>query len=179
MTGERQRYTFEPHRLHAHEIAVLGMGRCSAFLPTTFMWDDETLTAVYECTGFSPLSDFRIEHTADILYILEKLLTGLQRSQEHLILPERILLSSETVFYDQKTGSIRMAFVPVKVSEPDIHRNLLQFLLSIRVDLCDHFHSYIDRFAHRSVDENMDIDSMLTLVGLLRREIDEKMKVIA
>lgn len=175
--NNRYEYTFEPKRIHPHELAALGRGVNEGFFPTTFLFDTGGITAVYDCEGYSPLSTYRFEQTSDVMYILEKILLILKRCPEHLLSPERVMLIPETVFYRQDTGSIRITYIPVP-GEADIHRNLLQFLFKIRVDLCDPFSSYIDVFARRSVGENLDIESMLTLTGVLRRELDEKIASI-
>ena len=178
MRTNRFDYTFEPGRLRPHEVAMLGSGQFNGFFHTSFLFGAEKVTAVYECDGYAPLSTFRIEQTGDVLYVLEKILLILQCCPEYMIVPERVLLIPETVFYRLETGDVRMTFIPV-VGDADIHRNILLFLARAKVDLCDPFTSYIDRFVGRSCSENLDISSMLTLAGVLRRELDEKLSEIA
>lgn len=174
MINTRYNYTFDPKRIYPHELAALGRGAVDGFFPTTFIFDTEGITAIYDCDGYSPLSGFRLEQTSDVMYILEKILLILKRCPEHLLVPERVLTIPETVFYRVDTGSVRMTYIPVS-GEADVHRNLIQFLIRICVDLCDPFGSYIDRFIEKSREENLDIESMLTLVGVLRRELDEQL----
>lgn len=177
MMNTRYNYTFDPERIHPHELAALGRGNVEGFFPTTFLFENDGITAIYDCDGYSPLSGFRLEHTSDVMYILEKTLLILKRCPEHLLVPERVLLIPETVFYCREGGSVNVTYIPVP-GEADIHVNLILFLDRICVDLCDPFGSYVDQFIHRSCGENLDIDSMLTLVGMLRRELDEKLAEI-
>jgi|GEM_PF-6824230 len=174
MNDIRYDYEFEPGRLYPHEVAILGSGGFDGFFPTTFLFGSGRVTAVYDCGGYAPLAGFRIEYTSDILFILEKVLLILHRSSEFLILSERILILPETVFYSQQTGGVKITYIPVS-GEADLHTNLLEFLARIQVDLCDPYGKYIDRFAIRSKKENLDTSSMLTLVGVLRRELDAEL----
>ena len=172
MNNTRYDYCFERGRLHPHEIAILGSESSGPFFGASFQHDPDGIRAVYQCSGFKPLSSFKIEATSDILYILEKVLLILNNSLNYLLIPERILLSPDTVFYRQETGDVKVVYIPQLSSNWDIHRNLLQFLIGIKGDVCDTFSSYINTFAQRSTRDNLDIASMLDLVGTLRRELE-------
>ena len=179
MNSTKLSYNFRTDRLLPHETAMLSRGLCGMFLPTTFVYDRNGVTAVYDSDGYRPLSEYRIEHTDDIMYILEKTLLALHRSKEYLFDPERILLSPETVFYQHETGDLKIAFVPLDSENCDFHRNILQFLIRIKDDLCDTFTSYLNVFVHKSVNDNLCLEDMLTLVGYLRRHLDSKMSDVA
>ena len=179
MKNTEYNYTFDSGQIFPHEIEMISRGSCSMFFDTTFVYDSTGITAVYDCSGFKPLSEYRIEHTSDVLYILEKTLIILQSCREYMLIPERILLVPETVFYRQDTGDVKIAFIPIKSGESDLHRNILSFLIGIKKDVCDSMLTYLNVFAHKSCNDNLDMDDMLTLVGFLRRQLDTKLKEIA
>ena len=179
MNETKLNYRFEADRLLSHETAMISRGLCDSFLPTSYIYDMGGITAVYDSDGYKPLSEYRIEETGDILYILEKILLMLRRSQDYLFAPERILISPETVFYQQDTGDMKIAFIPIAGNNNDLHRNILQFLIRTKGDLCDPFISYLNVFAHKSVNDNLSLEDMLTLAGYLRRQLDIKIKEIA
>ncbi len=172
-------YAFEPGRIHRHEMVMLSAGDCPLFFPMTFLDEPEQVTAVYDCSGYAPLSTFRIEHTGDVLYVLEKVLLILHRSGEYLLLPERILISPETVFYNMKTGDVRIAYVPLQDARPDVHRSLAVFLGRLKEDLCDPFIGFVDALTDRFARDNMNLKDMLTLLGITRRKLDSKTSALS
>ena len=105
---------FAADAFYRHEQIVLTEGNCPGFLPMTFLLDSGCMYVKYACGGFLPLSRFRIEETADVLYIMEKTLLILHTCPEYLLAPERLLLRTDTVFYNKKYDDLRIAFVPLR-----------------------------------------------------------------
>ncbi|MDO5491396.1 MAG: DUF6382 domain-containing protein [Bacillota bacterium] len=165
---------FAPERFHSHEIVMLSEGTCPLFFPTVFIREDARVVAVYDCSRYAPLGSFRIEKTEDALFLLEKVLLLLHRSMEYLIMPERILLSPETVFYAEDTGSVRIAFVPVPDPGCSLQQNILRFLGALAADLCDIDQHCLNQLAQKIRLDSMNLRDMLTLTGLIRRRIDSK-----
>ena len=56
------------------ERVMLSSGQCSFFMPMGFMGSENGEAICYDCSGFSPLSMYRIERTEDALYLLEQVL---------------------------------------------------------------------------------------------------------
>ena len=60
----------------------------------------------------------------------------------------------------------------IDIIEDEIFFDFFNGLIGIKGDVCDTFSSYINTFAQRSTRDNLDIASMLDLVGTLRRELE-------
>ena len=67
------------------ERIMLSSGQCSFFMPMGFMGSENGETICYDCSGFSPLSMYRIERTEDALYLLEQVLLILGQAVEDRI----------------------------------------------------------------------------------------------
>ncbi len=173
---EHNDYTCEldPKAVCPHERIMLASGQCPFFFPTAFYSDQDHLTASYSCSGFVPLSTFRIERTDDALYIFEHVLLALRGCIEYLLEPERVRVTSDTVFYCSRTGEVRLAYLPLQEHAPDIRRTLIRFLAELKADLQDDSVSCIDRIARRIYYENHDLRDLLTITGLMRRELGSR-----
>lgn len=165
---------FAPDRFYPHEIVMLSDGSCPLFFPTVFIREDGQVLAVYDCSRHAPLGSFRIEKTEDALFLLEKVLLLVHRSSEYLIMPERILLSAGTVFYDEDSGSVRVAFVPVPEPGCDLQQSILRFLGELMTDLCDVNQPHLEQLAQTIQRRSLNLRDMLTLTGLTRRQLDSK-----
>lgn len=159
----------DPALIHPHERVMLSSGQCPFFFPATFYSDQEKLTVTFLCRDFVPLSTFRIERTDDALYLFEHVLLSLQGCIEYLLEPERILITSETVFYCKKTGEVRLAYLPCGTAPQDLRKTLIRFLAELKSDLQDGRSSCIDEIARRIYYETHDLRDLLTITGLLRR----------
>ena len=67
------------------ERVMLSSGQCSFFMPMGFMGSENGEAICYDCSGFSPLSMYRIERTEDALYLLEQVLLILGKAVEYLL----------------------------------------------------------------------------------------------
>ncbi len=163
----------------------------------TFLRSENGLTARYECSGFTPLSSFRIERTEDVLYLMEKVFLVLHRAPEYLLDPERILLRTELVFYSREKDDLKIAYVPrppgsnragsgdktgtgrqagsgdsAKSPATPFHRELILLLAQMKQEVRDPHGDLIARLARELYYHCPDTKSMLRTIGLLRRELD-------
>lgn len=165
------RIRIEENTMKEYERVMLTSGECSLFMPMGFMSEDGGETVCYNCSGFTPLSNFRIEKTEDVLYILERTLLILERSVEFLITPSKIWLSTDTVFYNKDTGEVKIAYVPSEGKEGSLRRNIVTFLIEIKCDVQDDHKSYINKIAKCICSGNYYIRDIINKIGIYRREI--------
>ena len=77
----------------------------AAFLCPWGLWEVKMeRQSVTDCSGFSPLSMYRIERTEDALYLLEQVLLILGKAVEYLITPANITLTTDNGFLQQRDG---------------------------------------------------------------------------
>ncbi|MBQ0078655.1 MAG: hypothetical protein KBS66_02020, partial [Eubacterium sp.] len=55
------RVRLSENSVHDYEKVMLTSGQCDFFMPMGFMGDGEGETAWYNCSGFAPLSSYKIE----------------------------------------------------------------------------------------------------------------------
>ena len=153
------------------EKIMLLSGQCSFFMPMGFMGSEKGETVCYDCSGFAPLSRYRIERTEDALYILEKNLIILGNSIEYFITPARITLNTNTVFYNKDSGEIKLTYVPVRGEKADLRRNIARFIAQLKVDIRDGREEYLDRAVKYIYHNNYYIKDMVNKIELFKRQI--------
>lgn len=173
---ENERYTqiLPKDSVYRHERAVLTDGSCDRFLPVVFVQKENALLATFDCSGYLPLSRYRVEKTDDALYLIEKALRILHVSCEYMLSPERLTISTDTLFYDRKTGDLKLAFLPLPPERVGLRRNLILFLAQLKQDITDPYSGYLDRFAREIYFGNLSLPDMISVLGLLRRELDSQ-----
>lgn len=153
------------------EKIMLLSGQCSFFMPMGFMGSEKGETVCYDCSGFAPLSRYRIERTEDALYILEKTLIILGNSIEYFITPARITLNTNTVFYNKDSGEIKLTYVPVRGEKANLRRNIARFIAQLKVDIRDGREEYLDRAVKYIYHNNYYIKDMVNKIELFKRQI--------
>ena len=164
--------TTERDLFYQFERVMLTDSGCRFFIPMHFMFEDDQLCAVYECSGYAPLSSFRVERTEDALYIMEKTCLILHRAPEYLIDPERITLTSDMVFYQIESSDVRIAFLPRKHDSTNLRKRLILFLAELKKDIRDHEAPLLDQLARSMYYGSLDMLSLITQIGILRRSFD-------
>lgn len=153
------------------EKIMLTSGQCSYFMPMGFMGSEKGETVYYDCSGFAPLSRFRIERTEDALYLLEKTLIILAGSVEYLITPAKIVLNTDTVFYNKDTGEVKITYVPASGSSANLRMNIVKFIGQLRADICDGKEKYLDSAARYIYHNNYYVKDMINKIGLFKRQL--------
>lgn len=165
------RLTLEENTFRDYEKIMLTSGDCSCFMPMVFIGEDGEEVVCYDCSGFAPLSSYRVEKTDDALYILECVFLLVGRSVEYLITPAKITISTDTVFYNKETGQVKMAYVPTKDESTSIRNNLAQFAEQLKEDICDGKQEYLDNVIKFITYHNYYIREMVNKIGLFKRQL--------
>ncbi len=157
--------------LAEYEKVMLSSGQCEFFMPMGFIASDEGQMACYDCSGFCPLSSYRIERTEDALYLLERTMIILGNAVQYFISPAKVTLTTDTVFYNKDTGQVKIAYVPVTEGSPDLRRNLTSFIDQLKVDIRDGRRDYLDETVEYIYYKNYYISDIITKVALMKRQI--------
>lgn len=155
------------------ERVMLTSDDCRLFMPMGFISEDDGETICYDCSGFTPLSSYRIERTDDVLYILERTLLVLGKSVEYMLSPSRIRLTTDTVFHNKDTGEVKIAYVPMAGEESSLRKNLVAFIAQLKRDVHDGYTGYIVKTAEYIYCNNYYIKDIVNKIGLFRRDIYE------
>ena len=171
MWDDEYKITFKEDSILDYERIILTSGDCSYLIPMSFVGENGEQVAYYNCSGFAPLSTYSIERTDDALFVLEKVMLILGRVVEYLITPAKITLSTDTVFYNQDTGDIKIAYVPLPSEAVSIRHNLIKFIAQLKVDIKDGNGIYLDKLARLIHYGNYHINDIISRIGLLKREL--------
>ena len=154
-----------------YEKIMLSSDMCSLFLQMHFISDGISETAWYHCSGFAPLSSYKIEKTEDALYILEKVLLILNRSVEYFISPAKAAVTTDTVFYNKDTDEVKMAYVPLDARKRSLRKNLAVFTNQLKQDLRDGKGHYLTDASKYILQHNYDFQDMISKVGTYKRQL--------
>ena len=96
------------------EKRVLAEGKCSAFLPVSFVSTGDREKLRYDCSGYRQVAGIQIKGSVEIVSLLEKIVSTLIDSCGYLINPAKMELNPDTVFYSGTGKKIKFAYVPAK-----------------------------------------------------------------
>lgn len=161
----------EENAMKDFEKVMLTSGECSLFIPMGFITENGREYGQYNCSGFAPLSSYRIEKTDDAIYILENVLLILERAIEYFIDPAKITLTAETVFYNKDTGQIKIAYVPMPSRALNMRKNLVIFIGQIKLEICDGKERYLTEAAKYIYYHNYCLREMVNKIAVLKRQL--------
>lgn len=153
------------------EKIMLTSGECSLFMPMGFMSADEGETVCYDCSGFIPLSRYRIERTDDAFFVLENVVIILNRAVEYLLDPSKVTLNTDTVFYNKETGEVKIAYVPLGSGASDLRKNMVRFIGQLKNEIRDRYSEYLVEVAKYIYYYNYGLNDIINKIGVYRREI--------
>ncbi|MDO4544889.1 MAG: DUF6382 domain-containing protein [Bacillota bacterium] len=165
------RVKIEDNVMREYEKVMLSSGECSMFMPMGFMSEDDGELVCYDCSGFAPLSSYRIERTEDALYLLERTMIILNRAVEYLITPSRITLTTDTVFYNKETGEIKIAYVPMTQEGVNLRKNIVLFIGQLKAEIRDGKGNYLREVAKYVYHHNYFFKDIINKIGLFQREL--------
>ncbi len=153
------------------EKIMLSSGRCRMFIPMAFMSEGDEEKMYFFCSGFAPLSSYRIERTDDALFLLERTAVILKRSVEYMIMPSNITISTDTVFYSKENEDVRVAYIPLREDERDLRRNMVRFTGQLMADIRDGHRQYLRELAGYIYCSNYSMKDLINRIALLRRQL--------
>lgn len=164
----------EENAIRDFEKIMLTSGECSIFMPMGFISENGCEYGRYNCSGFAPLSGYRVERTEDALYILENVLLILSKAVEYFIDPSKVKVTEETVFYNKDTGQIKIAYIPLPGEEANMRKSLVEFIGQLKQCLRDGSGRYLAEAAKYIYYHNYYLREMINKVGLLKRQLEEE-----
>ena len=147
----------EKNDIKPFEEKVLFSGMCDIVMPMQFSNVGEQKIITYNCSGYAALRDMQLVNTKEIFEVLEKTLLTLNKTIEFFILPEKVTLNKDTVFYNLKKKNIRIAYVPTNDGS-----------------LYEHLNDFIDELAEDAKEETVEyLKSVKNDLHLYNRNLKE------
>ena len=153
------------------EKIMLSSGRCGLFLPMAFMSQGDRERMYYFCSGFAPLSSYRVERTDDALFLLERTVMILKSAVEYMIMPSGITLSTETVFYNKETEEVKIAYIPLPEENRELRKNIVRLTGQLMADVRDCHKSCLRELAGYVYCSNYGMKDIIRRISLIRRRL--------
>lgn len=153
------------------EINILSDRICSAFIPTSFIKENNKLIAVYRYDGFLKISQCRFREIIQILNLIEKTIVELAKGKTYYIDYNKAELSCDTIFYCSSTEEIKIAYVPTKVNST-FGDNLRLFIHELKNYYFGNSSEYLDKLIEFLKVNNHGVEEILNKIIELKREIN-------
>ncbi len=152
------------------EEKVLTSGLCDFVLPMKFKKSKGMSKITYDCSGYSTISQIKLQGIKDILEILEKTLITYNKSNEFLINSEKIALTVDTVFYHLKYRDVKIAYIPSQ-EHRSFKENLEIFINQLKEYGDGQSRRILDKTYEEIQCRNLNAKEAINYIGSLRREL--------
>ena len=155
-------------RIMPFEEKVLASGLCDFTLPASFINENDKKWVVYDCGGYTALSELPLTEPDKVLEVYEKTLFNLRKASEFLIDPAKVKLGPETVYFDMKKRTVRFAYMPVEGSS--VAGNVRSFADYLAARTLAPLSAFITEITEEMMKRNMSLREMTGYVALMRRQ---------
>lgn len=115
------------------EEKMLFSGMCDFIIPMSYSNMGNKRIIRYHCDGYISVRDVKKDSLKKVMEILEKTLLSLSKSIEFYILPEKITINQDTVYYNPKTKQVKIVYIPGKNESIEI--KIKRFIEDITKDV--------------------------------------------
>lgn len=150
--------TYEKDIIHKYERDIVADGICDSFIPASFFREEDKLKVIYNYDGYVRISECRFREIIQLLNLIDRVILNIEKAMDCFIDINRISFTSDTVFYNQQTEDVRMAFM-VSDDGMNFNERTERFIGSLYnvydgpgTDCLDRLRSYI-RTGNRSFDD--------------------------
>ena len=159
---------FAKEDIKTYEERVLSSGLCDFAIPMRFTLYRGKRRVRYECSGYMALSDLESSDIGNILDIIERTLIMLKSAKDFLIDPDKVTLTKETVFYNARTGNVRIAYIVKKGSS--VQSNVVSFIDSFMETDNQRTRDCLDKLGHDISIKNLSLEDSINRIGELKRK---------
>lgn len=152
------------------EERILASGLCDFALDMTFSTYRGVKRARYDCGGYVAVGEMDLTSPDRALEVLEKTLLAMGKAGEFFLDRDKILLNGETVFYNEESGDIRIAYYPREKALP-VTENMVAFAEDLERMSGDVGRRYLARLRELFLRHNSGLRDMQRATCELRREI--------
>lgn len=157
-------------RIAPFEEKILASGLCDFALDMTFTRIRGATNARYDCAGYVAVQELDLTQPQKAFEILEKTLLTMTHAGEFFIDRDKVLLNTETVFYNRRCKDVRIAYFPREESV-DIRRSVEEYINELAAMTSEKGRALLERTLLLFGRSNCDLPQMITVVGEIRRAI--------
>ena len=138
------------------------------FMPMGFVNTSEGELVTYNCSGYSSLRQCKVTEVLEALEILERTLILVSRAGEYLISPRKIMLSTDTIFYNTDTKQVKIAYVPVEDESLTLRENMAGFITEMENKVSGTGRTYLEDVKKEMEENNYYIQDLINVIGDIR-----------
>ena len=148
-----------------YEKVVLSSGLCELFMPMGFVSCEDGELVSYHCSGYTALRQCKITQIKEALDILEKTFLLLSKAGEYFITPSKITLNLDTIFYNQETKQVKIAYIPIQNPQTSLRENMVGFVSEMERGICGNHRIYLEKVKSHIDENNYYIGDIINLIG--------------
>jgi len=167
--------SFEEGKIFDYEKKIFAQGEgglLEEFLPMSFIYEEGIEFAVYDVSGFMPISLYPGLLKADEAFsYFETIVKAVIKAGENLIIPERIGITKSTIYVNAEKQSLKIMYVPDVNGNSTVNEKLEKFLSEIEDgDISANLRGYIEAVKDK-LSKNCSIYDLLRFISNIKREI--------
>lgn len=161
---------YDRDEIHAYEKEIVSEGICSSFIPASFFREDDKLKVIYTYDGYLRIRECRFREIKQVLNLVERVLEDIEDAMDLFIDINRISFSIDTVFYDQRSEDVRMAFL---VAEDGMvfSQRIAHFIAGLTAVYDGPGRGIIDRLSKSIKKDNISFETIRDTVSEVRAEV--------
>ena len=152
------------------EEKVLASGLCDFALDMTFSRFRGSTRASYDCTGYVAVRELDLVQPQKVFEILEKTLLTMNHAGEFFIDRDKVLLNTDTVFYNRRCKDVRIAYYP-RAEGVGIRQSVEEYIKELAAMTGEKGKQLLHRTLHLFSQNNCGLSQMITVVGEIRRAV--------
>ena len=152
------------------EEKILASGLCDFALDMTFTRFRGSTRASYDCDGYVAVKELDLMRPQKVFEVLEKTLLTLNHAGEFFIDRDKVLLNTDTVFYNRRCKDVRIAYYP-REKGMEIRESVAEYVRELQTLTGERAGALLERTLVLFSRNNCDLPQMITVVGELRRAV--------
>ncbi len=152
------------------EEKILASGLCDFALDMTFTRFRGNTRASYDCNGYVAVKELDLMRPQKVFEVLEKTLLTLNHAGEFFIDWDKVLLNTDTVFYNRRCKDVRIAYFP-RSEGMEIRQSVEEYVRELAAMTGEKGRSLLERTLLLFSQNNCGLPQMITVVGEIRRAV--------
>lgn len=165
-----KRILYEPGSMPAFVIEQLTAGIMNAFLPVSFICEEETCEGIYKTESYVPFETVKEIPLKAMIEIFCRLLQILSDNEKHYFSGAEYQVNLKTAYVDLRNSQVKLLYMPMRVPRT-MKQQLKDFLMSCKSKVSENGWGYLDDMADYLMREEVGYYSTIRHGEQLQYEI--------
>ena len=132
--------------MYDNKAEKLKSGACEEILPLSTIKYKRIVRGIYHLEGYRRLSSVSNLSVSQVLSVVESVLELREKLRDNLFFPDEYILSTDTIFVDEKLEKYRLAYIPL-AETGRAEKSIACFIASLKRQTGDAGAEYLDRLS--------------------------------